>query len=130
MSQYQDYASSKYLTHKNASFYGCTLGEMGIILCAYAAIEIPFICIIAAMISDYLGGFVGAFLLLFLLCCVLTFFVFLKKTAGFIGKLRQDRAPGFLKLRVRQVMHELLGVKISYIVRSGYWITRRRQNDI
>lgn len=125
MSQYQDNASSKYLTHKNASFYGCTLEEMGIILCTYAAIEIPIICIIAAITSKYLGGFVGAFLLLFLLCCLLTFFVFIKRTASYIGKLRQDRAPGFLKLRFRQVLHEQFGINIPYVVREGTWITRR-----
>ena len=73
MSKVKDRASSQHLTHKYASFHGCTLGEMSIILGIYAVIEIPIMLILAGFLKRYLGGFFGSFLLLFLVFGVLIF---------------------------------------------------------
>lgn len=126
MPKYNDRASCKHLTHKYASFHGCTLEEMGIILGIYAAIELPIIIGLSLALSKYLGGFWGAFLLLFLVLAMLTFFIFLKQTAKRIGHIRKGRPAGYLKLRFRQMMFEKFGVTIPYVMRNGQWITRRR----
>lgn len=126
MSHYKDRASAQYLTYKHASFYGCTIEEMGIILAVYAVIEVPFILIISVFLSPYLGGFIGSCLLLFLILSTLTFFVFMKKTANYIGKIRKNKAAGYLKLKTRQILHEQFSVVIPYVIRNGKWSTRRR----
>lgn len=117
--------SSKHLTHKFASFHGCTLDEMGLILGIYAAVEIPVMLILSMMTKHYLGGFIGALLLYFLFFAMLTFFVLLKKTATYIGNLRKDKSPGFLTLRFKQICHTKFNLKIPYVTRSGLWQTRR-----
>tara|TARA_B100001996_G_C18647231_1_gene587893 strand:- start:418 stop:714 length:297 start_codon:yes stop_codon:yes gene_type:complete len=98
---------------------------MGGMLLAYAGIEIPILMVLAYCLRAYLGGFVGALLLLSLLCGVLTVFVLLKQTAKWVGRARKGRPPGYLKLRVRQGLHEKAGIKMPYVVRNGQWITRR-----
>lgn len=125
MSQYSGHCSSKYLTHKHASFHGCTLEEMGVILAIYASIEIPLIFIFAVLSRHYLGGFIGALLLWFLFFAMLTFFVLLKRTAIYIGRLRNGRAAGYLKLRFKEILHQKFNLKIPYLIRNGKWITRK-----
>lgn len=121
------YLSSKYLTHKHASFYGCTLEEMGFILSFYAAIEIPLILLLSIITHRYLGGVIGALLLWFLFFTMLTSFYLLKKTAISIGKMRNGRAPGYITLWFKKIMKERLGIKIPYVSREGYWMTKRSE---
>lgn len=125
MPRYEDRASSKYLTHKYASFHGCTLSEMGVILGLYAAVELPMILILSVFLSPYLGGYLGSLLLLFLLFAMPTFFVFVRKTAERIGKLRKGKSAGYLKLRTFQLLNEKLGLTIPFINRCGRWCTQR-----
>ena len=99
MPKYNDRASCKYLTHKYASFHGCTLEEMAIILGCYAAVEIPIMLALSAAFGHYLGGFFGAFLLLFLIFSMLTFFIFMRITAKKIGKARKGRPCWIFKIK-------------------------------
>lgn len=124
--KFNDQASCKYLTHTHASFHGCTVDEMAMILGIYALIEIPIMLLLATILAKYLGGFLGALLLLFLVFAMLTFFVLLRITAKRIGRIRKGRAAGYLKLRFRQFMYEQFGVSHPYITRNGHWSTRRR----
>ncbi len=126
MPKHIDRASCIHLTHKYASFHGCTLEEMGIILGIYALIECPLLIGLSLMLGKYLGGFGGAFLLLLLVFAVITFFILLRQTAKFIGRLRKGRPAGYLKLRLKQVLSDNFGMTIPYITRDGHWITRRR----
>lgn len=126
MPKFNDKASCQHLTHKFASFHGCTLGEMWLILAVYAVIEIPILLVLAGFLSKYLGGYFGALLLLFLGFAMLTFFVLLKQTAKRVGKLRKGRPAGFLTLKSKQVLHQRLGTSISYVTRNGNWSTRSK----
>ncbi len=87
--------------------------------------ETPILLLLASLLGPYLGGFCEALLLLLLLCAMLTFFVLLKQTAKWVGRVRKGRPPGYLKLRLRQWLHDKAGIKILYVVRNGRWITRR-----
>ena len=119
MPKYDDRASCKHLTHKYASFHGCTLEEMGIILGFYAIVELPILIGLSLMLGAYLGGFWGAFLLQTLFFALLTFFILLKQTAKRVGKIRKGRPAGYLKLRFRQIMNEKCGTCIPYVIRNG-----------
>ncbi len=126
MSSPKERASCQHLTHKYASFHGCTLGEMWLILGICGLIEVPSIMIVSVFLSPYLGGYFGAMLLLFLGFSLLTFFVLLKQVALSIGRLRKGRPAGYLTLKARKILHQFLGFSLPYVTRNGTWITRRR----
>lgn len=126
MPTFNDRASCQHLTYKFASFYGCTLGEMCLILAVYAVIELPILLVLAGFLSKYLGGYFGAFLLLFLGFAMLTFFILLKQTAKRVGKLRKGRPAGYLTLKSRQILHQYLGASTPYVTRNGNWSSRRK----
>jgi conjugative transfer region protein (TIGR03750 family) len=119
--------TATHLTHPYASFFGCTLQEMWLILGAYFLIEIPFLLILSFFLSSYFGGFFRPFLLLILVFAALNFFVLLKQTAAFIGRLRKGRPPGYVTLKVRGLLHQYLGFSMPYVIRNGQWITRRKK---
>lgn len=122
-----DRPSAQYLTHKYASFHGCTLGEMAIILGVWSLIEFPFLMGLSIWLGRYLGGFFGALLLLLLLFAAFTFFVLLKVTAKRIGALRKGRAAGYLSLQTRQWLHRYFGIQPPFVYRLGTWSTQRRE---
>ncbi len=125
MSKQREAPSARYLTHPFASFYGCTLNEMFLILGVYAVIEMPVMLILAGFLSKYVHGYLGALLLVFLVMAPVTFFVLLKKTAIKIGRLRIGKPPGFLMLNSKKQLHQYFGMKIEYITPKGRWCTKR-----
>lgn len=120
-------SSSLYLTHKYASFHGCTLAEMFIILGCWLALEFSVMSLIAILFGHYVGGFLGAMLLQSLLAIPFAFFVLTKYTAKWIGTVRVGRAAGYLKLRTRLWLHEVLGMSLAYVFvkERSVWITQR-----
>lgn len=126
MSKYIDRASCKHLTHKYASFHGCTLGEMFVLTGLYAGIELPIVGVLAAFIGPYVGGYWGGFLLLLLAFSMVGFFLVVPKAASRVGMIRKGRPAGYLKLRFRQLCHQKFGLSIIYVCRNGSWSTRRK----
>lgn len=128
MQYYQTKPSCRYLTHPHASFHGCTLNEMGIIIVTYIAVEVPMAFVLAALLQNELGGYLGALLLVLLVMAILTFFVLIKQTAKLLGYIRQGKPNGYLKHRVAYLLYQYCGKRMPYVVWKGSWITRRHIN--
>lgn len=128
----QSSPSSLYLTHKYASFHGCTLAEMFMILGVWLALECVVMIIIAIVLGHYVGGFLGAMLLQSLLAIPFAFFVLTQYTAKWIGRMRVGRPAGYLKLRTRLWLHEVLGVSLVYVFvkERSVWITQRTNRTV
>lgn len=110
-------ASGKYLTHKYASWFGCTLEEVAVIVLIYFVFDL--------LISAILALWLGKFFLLFLGLFVISFFL-IKLTAYRIGKIKEGRQEGFLMLQIRLLCADKFGASIPFLRRCGQWITRRR----
>lgn len=110
--------SCKYLTHKHASFHGCTLQEMAIIAGVYIGMDL----VIATLVKLFVGkGFVLSLLILI----GITFFVLIKATAKRLGKMRKGKPAGYLTLRWGKFLHDKFGVAIPYVTRNGQWMTKK-----
>ncbi len=120
--------SCQYLTHKHATFFGCTLAETGWLIGILAAIQLPLITGLAFPLGHYLGGFWGAFLIEFLIAVLLTRFVLLTQIAKRIGERRQGKPAGYLRWRFRWWCYQHLGVPLPLVIRQGVWSTRRHHD--
>lgn len=121
-------ASSRYLTHSYASFYGCTLNEVFMIILGYVIAELPLLLLLSALLAPTLGGFFGAFLLILITFYLITHFILVKQTARFLGYIRQGKPPGYLQHKIYYLLHQYCGKRIPYVIRKGNWITRRHIN--
>ena len=112
-----DKASCKHLTHKHASYNGCTLEEVLIIAAVYFVIDI--------LVSIVLTLFYGMFFLFFVVTFSISI-VLWKKTTKRIGKLKEGKQVGYLTLRTRQWLHKKFGIPLPFATSRGIWSTRRR----
>ena len=120
--------SCRYLTYPYAPFHGCTMKETIMIMLIYVILETPLSLILAYFLQGLLGGYVGALLLISMVLILITFLILIKQTAKLLGKLRQGKPPGYIKMKTDYVLYRSLGKPIPYILREGYWLTRRHIN--
>lgn len=116
MNSQQRKANCKFLTHKHASFFGCTLQEALVITCIFLAGNI-FLSILSMI---FLGSFFLSFVILFI------FSIFLIKiTAQHVGRFKIGRQEGYLSLLFLKILHEKFNLEIPFVDREGRWLTRR-----
>lgn len=117
--------SSRFLTYPHTPFHGCTMNETVMIMLIYLILETPLSLILAYFLQGLLGGYVGALLIIIMVFILITFLILIKQTAKLLGKLRQGKPPGYIKIKTDYVLYLLLGKPIPYILHQGYWLTRR-----
>lgn len=118
-------ASCNHLTHQYASFHGCTLAEVWVILGCCAVIGLLIDAVLSMYTAKYLNGYFGAFLLTFLINVPITYFLAMPQIAKALGRHRKGRPAGYLTLKMSQLKNRYLGFGILYTTRNGIWTTRR-----
>lgn len=109
--------SSKYLTHKHASFNGCTFFEAAVLF-AVVLVSIGLIQVALTIMVGY--GFIWLFL--FLLC-----FPLFKSLSAKVGKLKEYKPYGYIAQGMRVRLSNLGLMKSPYFTATGRLIARRRR---
>jgi len=112
-------ASCKYLSHKYASYFGCTINEVFLISLVYLVIDL--------VISLFIGLFTGTFFLIFVATFILSYFL-IRFTARRVGQFKIGRQQNYVMLKLQQFFHEKWNFNIPFITRKGKWTTRRHLN--
>ncbi len=117
-------SSSLYLTHRYASFNGCTLQEVFVLVGLIALVELPIVLISAIFLAPCVNGYLGACLLLALAFGFVGFFA-MKSLTRKVGELRKGKAPGYFEQVFCRYLAERCGFKIPYVRnQSGYFDTK------
>ena len=123
--QYTKKATSKYLTHAYASYYGCTKSETWAIAMMHIAIELPLVLLLAGVIQKLWGGyFFITCLTLAILFGLLTIKCTMKIAAEKISKLREGQAEGYLHKAYLRFMHKHFNKKTPFVSHQGQWSIR------
>lgn len=109
-------ASCKYLTHKYASYFGCTVNEVFLIALIYLVGDL--------MLSILIALFTGMFFLIFVVTFIISY-VLIRVTAKWMGQFKMGRQQNYMMLKIQQLLNDKLGVEIPYVRRIGIWSTRR-----
>ena len=112
-----DRANCKHLTHKHASFLGCTIEEVCIIAVIYLILD--------TILAVILALFFGMFFLFFIGFFICSYFL-VRFTARKLGSFKEGKQQGFVILRLKQKLNNTLGLAVPFITRQGAWATRRR----
>lgn len=113
----QERASCKHLTHKYASYFGCTLNEM--LMISAVSFAVGF------LLSLVLALFLGNFFLILIGIFIITYGV-IRVVARKVGKTKENRQQGYVELKMKQYVAKQMNWRIPYVVRQGHWSTRRR----
>ncbi|MCE3237403.1 MAG: hypothetical protein K0R24_384 [Gammaproteobacteria bacterium] len=109
-------ASCRYLTHKYPAFLGCTLEEVVMIVCFYLVADL-FLSLIFALIWGLFFLFLVGFFLLSLF--------FISWTCRKVGAFKENKQPGYLILRLMQLLNKTVGLPLPFVMRHGQWSRRR-----
>lgn len=110
-------ASCKYLTHKYASYFGCTVNEVFLIALIYLVFDL--------ILSVLIALFTGMFFLIFVATFIVSYFL-IRFTAKRVGQFKIGRQQNYIMLKMQQILNDKVGLDIPYIRRMGFWSTRRR----
>ena len=112
----KNYANCKHLTHKYASFFGCTIEEVCVIAVIYLVLDLILSIILALFFGKLFLWFIGFFVLAYFL---------IRITARKVGSFKENKQQGFLILKIKQKLSQKLGFPVPYITYSGRWSFRR-----
>src|SRR5690349_15513758 len=109
-------ASCRYLTHKYPAFLGCTLEEVALIVSFYLLVDLFLSVIFAFLWGLFFLFLVGTFLVSLFLITL---------TCRKVGSLKENKQPGYLILRIKEILNKTIGLPIPFVTRQGTWSTRR-----
>lgn len=112
-----DRASCKHLTHKYASFFGCTIEEVCIMAVIYLILDI--ICAVILSI------FFGMFFIFFIGFFICSYFL-VRFTARKLGTFKENKQQGYPLLKLKQKLNQTIGLSVPFITQKTAWSARRR----
>lgn len=108
--------SSKYLTHKHASFIGCTFFEAAVI---FTSVLVTIVCIQSVLTLIFGHWYMWFFLNLMI-------FKIFKLTAGKVGKAKEYKPQGYISQGMRVRLAKFGLMKSPYFNYTGRLVARRR----